>query len=122
MHELSIAQNMLETLEPVAKEHGARKVTTVTLKLGELTCVEPESLTFAFEVVCAGTVLEGCRLDIIRVPLTVTCETFSWQGETHIDDTVCPSCGGVSFAVTGGREIQLQSIDIEEQTEDEIHA
>jgi hydrogenase nickel incorporation protein HypA/HybF len=114
MHELSIAQNIVETLERTARQNNATRVVSAVLKLGELTCIEPETLTFAFEVTAKGTAAEGCRLDIVRVPLRLRCDTCSWEGEMSMEASHCPSCAGETFKPTGGREIQLETMEIEE--------
>jgi hydrogenase nickel incorporation protein HypA/HybF len=113
MHELSLAQSMVEILAPIAREHGATRVRTAHLLLGELTHADPETLGFAFEVATKGTLLEGCALAITRVPLTGRCPACGWEGPLALGDRECPACGGVGFSVTGGRELQLTSIDVD---------
>ncbi len=113
MHELSLAQDMLTTLQRVAAEHHATRVSAVRLKLGEFTHVDPETLTFAFEVACRGTILEGCRLDIERLPTKLRCPKCAWEGTATPEEYVCPSCGQLGFTVLQGRELQLDSMDCE---------
>ncbi|HEY3355843.1 MAG TPA: hydrogenase maturation nickel metallochaperone HypA [Polyangia bacterium] len=114
MHELSLAQSMVEILTPIAREHGARRVVRVRLRLGELTHADPETLTFAFEVAAKDTLLEGCALDIERVPLRGRCPACGWEGDLALGDLTCQRCGAAGFKVTGGRELQLASVDIED--------
>ena len=94
MHELSLAQSMVEILTPIAREHGARRVLRAHLRLGELTHADPETLTFAFEVAVRGTLLEGCLLEITRVPLRGACPACRWEGDLALGDAQCPACGG----------------------------
>jgi hydrogenase nickel incorporation protein HypA/HybF len=112
VHELSLAQDMITTLTRLAVEHRATRVATVHLKLGEFTHVDPETLTFAFEVACRGTPLEGCRLDIVRLPTRLRCPACSWEGSATPEEYVCPTCGHLGFTVLQGRELQLDSMDI----------
>jgi hydrogenase nickel incorporation protein HypA/HybF len=105
----------VDILAPVAREHRARRVLRARLRLGEFTHVDPETLSFAFEVACRGTLLEGCELCITRVPLAVSCPACGWQGPGTVGERRCPSCGGEGFTVVAGRELQLEAIDIDDE-------
>ena len=61
MHETSVAQRMVDTAIEVADQNGGGRVVGMRLLLGEMTCVEPDTLSFAFGVVSRGTRVEGCR-------------------------------------------------------------
>jgi hydrogenase nickel incorporation protein HypA/HybF len=114
VHELSLAQSIVEIVTPIARQHGARRVVRVRLTLGELTHADPDTLGFAFEVACKDTLLEGCALEITRVPLTGRCPACAWEGPLDAGARRCPRCGGDGFRVTGGRELQLESIDVDD--------
>ena len=113
MHELSLAQNMVTTVERLAAEHHATRVKTLRMKLGEFTHVDPETLTFAFEVACRGTRLEGCQLAIERLPTRIRCPACGWEGSATPEEYACPSCSHFGFTVLQGRELQLDSMDCE---------
>lgn len=85
------------------------------LELGELACVEPETLAFAFQVVALGTAAEGCELLVERLPLVVRCAACGREGEADPAVLVCPACGGTPLTVLSGRELRLASIDVEDQ-------
>ena len=114
MHELSLAQDMVTTVTRLAAEHHATRVAAVRLKLGDFTHVDPETLTFAFEVACRGTPLAGCRLDIERLPTRLRCPACGWEGSAGPEEHLCPGCGHLGFTVLQGRELQLDSMDIDD--------
>ena len=65
------------------------------LLLGEMTCVEPETLSFAFAVVSRGTRVEGCPLEIVRVPTRLRCRTCGAErGGDLLEPCVCGMPGG----------------------------
>lgn len=68
MHELTLAQSVVEIVEEAARREGAARVACVRLELGELSHVEPEALAFAFEIAAQAGRARGARLDILRTP------------------------------------------------------
>ena len=64
MHELSIALSMIDMASEEAVRHGGGRVLALHLKLGHLSGVVKEALTFSYEIACQGTALEGSRLII----------------------------------------------------------
>ena len=118
MHEVALAQQMLGTIVGVAEKHGGHPVVSALLHLGALTHVEPSTLAFAFAAVTRGTLAEGCELVIERIPLTAECPHCHWRGELGTSEVGCPACAGVGLTVLTGRELQLVSIDVNDEPED----
>ena len=67
MHELSIALSMIELASEEVDRRGGGRVTALHLKLGSLSGVVKEALTFSYEIACQGTPLEGSQLVIEEV-------------------------------------------------------
>ncbi len=113
MHELSVAQRIVEiALEAAAADHGAT-ILALRIRIGALTCIEPETLRFAIGVLCADTAARGCRVDFVRVPCRLACEACGVQSDRELLDP-CPSCGATGGAIVTGRELSLESIDIDD--------
>ncbi|MBP7125086.1 hydrogenase maturation nickel metallochaperone HypA [Myxococcota bacterium] len=114
MHEVAVAQQMLEVIRRTLEGRPPARVRVARLVLGRLTCVDPETLSFAFEVACRGTPAEGCRLDVERVPLRVRCAACGTEEErTDLLDP-CGRCGNRRGEVIAGRELRLTTLDVEE--------
>jgi len=64
MHELSIALSMIDMASEEVARHGGGRVTALHLKLGHLSGVVKEALTFSYEIACQETPLEGSQLII----------------------------------------------------------
>jgi hydrogenase nickel incorporation protein HypA/HybF len=112
MHELSIA----DAVVTIASRHAAgRPVTRVDLKVGHLRQVVPDSLLFAFELVSAGTELEGAELAIEEVPAQVSCNVCSAQTELREFPAHCVACGGFDVEVLGGDELLVEALELEEE-------
>jgi len=115
MHETSLAYDMLEIIKGVARDNSAQRVSVARAEIGELTCIDSDALTFAFEAVCRGTVAEGCALKIDRLPLIISCATCDFEGPADHELLGCPSCGAVGARLLSGREMRLVSIDVEDE-------
>jgi Zn finger protein HypA/HybF involved in hydrogenase expression len=63
MHEFSLARNLVQLAERKLPA-GGRQVKTVTVRLGALAGIGPESLAAAFELASTGTPFEGATLAI----------------------------------------------------------
>jgi hydrogenase nickel incorporation protein HypA/HybF len=114
MHELSIA----DAIVTIASRHAAgRKVSRVEVKVGHLRQVVPDSLSFAFELIAAGTELEGAELAIEDVPARVRCRAC--EAETVLKEfpAHCGECGGLHVDVTAGEELLVDSIEVEDGSE-----
>ena len=74
MHEITLCQRALELIEQQAVQNHAKRVTGVWLKVGAFSCVETSALTFCFELVCRGTLAEGCALHIEEQQAECWCE------------------------------------------------
>jgi hydrogenase nickel incorporation protein HypA/HybF len=112
MHEVGLLQNMLDVIREFAARHRARAVHRVTLRVGGLSGVVPEALEFAFTVVTRGTIAEGARLVIERVPVVCRCPDCGCEFEPPDVIYACPGCGQISADVLRGKELELASLEV----------
>ncbi|MGE5746601.1 MAG: hydrogenase maturation nickel metallochaperone HypA [Solirubrobacterales bacterium] len=112
MHELSIAQAVLDTVE---RHAAGRRVTRVELEVGHLRQVVPSALSFAFELITPGTVAEGAELELREVPAAGLCR--SCEAETTLADLPlrCERCGGFELELIRGEELLIDSLEVEEE-------
>jgi hydrogenase nickel incorporation protein HypA/HybF len=113
MHEMSIAQSILDIVLQESQTHQVKQVLSVSLKLGELSAVEPESLRFCFELLIQGTLAEGARLDIEQVPITCRCRDCGSDFTVRELIFNCPKCKGSTVEMLTGRELSIDSFDAE---------
>jgi hydrogenase nickel incorporation protein HypA/HybF len=113
MHELSIAQNILEIVRD-ALPQGHGNVSSVKVRIGDMAGVVPDSLTFCFSALTAGTPLQGASLDIERVPLKARCRACGGDNVLGEFIFVCPSCGSNELQLLSGRELEVAAIEVED--------
>ena len=113
MHEMSIAQSVLDIILQETRNHKLNRVISVALKVGDLSAVETESLRFCFELVSKGTLVEGARLDIERVQVTGSCQDCGTDFTVEELVFSCPSCKGPRVQMLSGRELSVESFEAE---------
>lgn len=114
MHELAIAQSIVEAVEAKAVECQATRVKSVRLKIGEASGVVADSLTFSFEMLTNfEPTLVGAQLLIETTPHRAWCR--SCEREFAIVNYVaqCPNCQTWSADVISGTELQILDMEIE---------
>jgi len=113
MHELSIVANLFEILEEKAKEHKAKKIVMVKLRVGALSGVVPEFLETAFDIYKKETIADQAKLEISEVALKIQCQKC--HTEMVKDDFVfiCSKCGAKELKTLAGTELLLEKIEME---------
>ncbi|MGE5471939.1 MAG: hydrogenase maturation nickel metallochaperone HypA [Bacteroidota bacterium] len=113
MHEMSLAEGVLQLVEETAQRERAARVKLVVLEIGRLSSVEPDALKFCFEAVTRGSIAETAALEIIAVPGTGWC--MACAGSVALEELygACPTCGSYQVQPTGGTEMRVKEIEIE---------
>ena len=112
MHELSLSGAIVNT---VVKHAQGRPVSVVSLRVGALRQVVPDTLDFYFEFVARDTVCEGARLEQELIPAVLRCASCEREWEIDMPIFMCPDCGaGSRVEVASGEEFEVESIEVEE--------
>jgi hydrogenase nickel incorporation protein HypA/HybF len=115
VHELSVAQAIVESLGRHEALAGGARVLAVTVRVGALSGVVPAALRFAWGPATAGTFAAGSRLDLEEVPLAVWCPACQAERELPaFPRLACPLCGAPTPEVVRGRELEILSMEIED--------
>lgn len=113
MHELSIAQSLLDAAVAEARRAQATRVTRLHCRIGDLRMVNGELLAEAFEVVRCGTLCESAELSIERTYLQARCSRCERAFDVRNWDWCCPRCGVEGTLLGGGDELEITSIEAE---------
>lgn len=114
MHEMSIAQSLIQIIREEMTRHNVGRLKSVRLQVGQLSAVVPESLSFCFAVMTEGTALEGTELIMDIVPLVGSCQNCGHRFEVENYVFECPACGGKQVDLLAGRELQLSEMEVGE--------
>lgn len=113
MHELGIAQSIVESVREEAARHGAGRVVRIGLRVGEMSGVNAEALRFSFQVIVQDTELAPAELDIEDVPLSYRCARCEHEFRVIDYVTACRSCGSCDTRATKGDELQIAYLEVE---------
>jgi len=118
MHELAVAQSIVEAVEARAAECNATRVKGVRLKIGEASGIVTDSLTFCFEMlVSLDPTLEGAQLVIDTVPHRALCRHCAKEFSVINFVAQCPTCKEWSSEIVSGTELQILEMEIEGHSE-----
>jgi hydrogenase nickel incorporation protein HypA/HybF len=112
MHEMAIAENMLEIVETTARGNGATRVRIVCLEIGALSHVAPEALRFCFDAVTRGSIADGAQLTIVTTPGAAWCMPCGETVPLERLGEACPRCGSYQLTVAQGDELRVREIEI----------
>ena len=111
MHEMAIAQSLLDIVLEESLKHRLEQVKTIRLQVGALAAVVPESLAFCFDMLCKDTIAAGAVLEIETVPVIARCHECNTTFEVEDHVFVCPQCGEPTLSLISGRELSLVNIE-----------
>lgn len=113
MHELALAQSIIDTVNKAVQNHLGARVLEVRVRIGELTDVVPDSLQFGFESLIADTPMAGAKLEIERVPIRGKCSQCGREFEIEDYIFICPDCFSTDIAMLKGDELEIVDISVE---------
>lgn len=110
---MSIAVNIMDIVKLELAKSEARELKSIKLKIGDMTAVEPESLSFCFSAITEGTDMEGVKLDIEAIAIRGRCKNCATEFELdRYFSTPCPACGEASSELISGRELDIVSMEV----------
>ncbi|MQA85704.1 MAG: hydrogenase maturation nickel metallochaperone HypA [Streptosporangiales bacterium] len=109
MHEYGLCESILEAVE---RRASGRRVARVRVRVGALHRVVPPAMDQAFALAAEGTVADGAAVDLVTVPVRVSCLACGHAGDSDDPLSLCPACGAAELELAGGDELVLESIQL----------
>ncbi len=117
MHELSIVQSVVTTVTEAIAAQPVR-VLSVRMRIGALSGVIEGALQFGYGIATEGTMLEGSRLVVTAQPVVIYCKVCEQTAELPgVQSFRCPVGGTPSGDIRQGRELDIESVEIEDAVE-----
>ncbi len=112
MHEVSVIEELVESVQLEIKPYPERKVKSVSVTMGKMRQFVPEMMRFCYDVASQGTRLEGSQLLLKEIPICIVCRKCAERVEVTEYDFICPKCGSVDVNMVSGNELVLDSIEL----------
>lgn len=113
MHEVSIALNLIEIAVDQCIKNGYSRIESINLKIGRASGIMSDALIFAFEAIKGDSAAAAAILNIEEIPVAGHCDgcrnAFTAEEEYVL---CCPACGGTSFKITAGRELDIIDMEV----------
>jgi hydrogenase nickel incorporation protein HypA/HybF len=114
MHELSLAQSIIEIVEKSVPEDFNQRIVSVHLDIGQLSGIEIDALTFAFSIIRKDTLLGNADLIITRIHGLARCRECGHEFELNEYGNPCPLCQSYSLQILQGKEMKVLHISVED--------
>lgn len=118
MHEMGVTQGILDASFAAAEAAGATRITDIRISVGELTEIMDFALQFAFESLTPDTMAEGATLTVTHVAARSRCNACGTEYAHDRFQMVCQSCDSFDVTLLQGRELQIDSIETDDDDGD----
>jgi hydrogenase nickel incorporation protein HypA/HybF len=113
MHEVALAQAVWRQVESEMAKRPGQRLLALTLAVGRWSGADPESLQFALGLVAQDSAWPAAAVHMRSVPLALRCRACRREFQPGEVDLVCPGCGSYDSEVLQGRDVLLESIEVE---------
>lgn len=110
MHELTIAQSIVELAEDVTLKEKADSICSIDIEIGALSGVVLEALEFALEMTVKNTKLENAEINYLKINGKADCINCNFRFETNDLLALCPKCNGANFKIIDGKQLRIKSL------------
>ncbi len=116
MHEMGLATEIVRIVtDSIPPDITDPKVVRINLKVGKLAAVVAQSLLFCFEIAAKETPAQGAQLNIEEIAVSARCHSCGEIWEFSEPVFQCPKCCGTKVEMLSGRELDIESIELEEE-------
>lgn len=110
MHELGVVLEIFDLIEEIMKEQDLKKVSSVTVEVGELSGILPDYLKECWKAARLGGTFDETELKLVYIPATARCACGA-EYEMTKNNRICPECHKTNYEVIKGREFMVLSIE-----------
>ena len=113
MHELAVTKGLLKIWLEEGEKHKIEKINKINIKVGELTDLVPDCISYYFNIVARGTIAENTEINVEKIPVEIECNECGYKGIIGKNDYKCPKCKGLQYEITKGREFYLDTMEVD---------
>jgi hydrogenase nickel incorporation protein HypA/HybF len=114
MHEMGIANSVLEAVRTEMGLHPGTYPCKVGVRIGEMAAIDQAALRFCFEAIILETDLASLELGIEVCPRRHRCLICGHEFNVRDYDSRCPRCATFETTCISGDELELAYLEVEE--------
>ena len=115
MHELSLIEGIIRSVEEQKKKHGFLKLSAVEVVCGKYNCIAEDNLQFCFDIATQSSWMKGARLKVRRLPGKSVCARCSFEFDLpRRGKRQCPKCSSEEIADIIDNTVYVENLEVEE--------
>jgi hydrogenase nickel incorporation protein HypA/HybF len=114
MHEMGIANSVLDAVRTEMTRYPESYPTKVGVRIGEMAAIDPEALRFCFDAMIHETDLASLELDIEICPRRHRCLTCGHEFVVRDYDSSCQQCTSLVTTCISGDELEFAYLEVEQ--------
>lgn len=112
MHELSVAQNIIEIIRENVPRSDYDNVKRILLEVGEFSGIVADSLQFCFDIIKTDTEFKNAIVQIKKIPFVLYCKNCKTETSNNSGIRLCSECGGSNTEIISGTEMKITEVEI----------
>ena len=114
MHEMGIANSVLEAVRTEMGLHPGTYPCKVGVRIGEMAAIDQDALRFCFEAIIHDTDLASLELAIEFCPRRHRCQLCAREFIVRDYDSRCPQYESLKTTCISGDQLELAYLEVEE--------
>ena len=113
MHELGEALELFEVIKKEAKKNGLKKVSRITIRIGEASGIKIDFLRHSFldHILPKNSIVKEAKVEIIPETIKLKCKDCKREVVEDSINPLCPSCGSSNLEIIAGKDTYIESIE-----------
>ncbi len=113
MHELSIAESIVSSLEKFREQEGFKILRGVKIEIGPLAGVDLQALRFAMDSIKDDTILADTEVELIPIGMKVECSKCGKVTEVKDYEFICRKCGSRKIEMVSGDSLEITELEVD---------
>jgi hydrogenase nickel incorporation protein HypA/HybF len=112
MHELSVAQNIIDIVRENVPGSDYRHVNNILLEVGEFSGIVADSLLYCFDVIKTDTEFVNAKMEIKKIPFVLYCISCKTKTSNNSGIRLCGNCGGYDTKIISGTDMKIIEVEV----------
>ncbi|MBI5404106.1 MAG: hydrogenase maturation nickel metallochaperone HypA [Ignavibacteriae bacterium] len=112
MHELSVAQNIIDIVKENVPDTDYKHVNKILLEVGEFSGIVADSLLYCFDVIKSDTDFLNTKMEIKKIPFILFCNSCKTETTNNAGIRMCNICGGYDTKIISGIDMKIIEVEV----------